>query len=444
MKRRCVGKAAIALMISGLLPLCHAQSLAGGGPVVGGANGLQIYGATASTGYSSLNLHTLSLRDSAGIGGEAYTWASVSLGFSHQNVNHTLRIHYTPSYSGSFQTANLHSFNHNLKFDLTERLKPQWTFYLRGSGDESTLQQFLFKPGSSLQLLTDGNPDQLADTIIGAPAGAPGIKSQLQNTFYGIRVLSFGSEAGITYRSSPRLSISAGGGLSQSQSKQDDQSASVPVLIPRTRLEQGSVTVSYSLSPRTAIGAGASTITTQSGFGNYQSSTFTGNYGRKLGMHWFGSMAGGIGTFHSSKTTGSTPGRSSYVASATLGYQTQSQAWIASYGRTVGDTYGLVSGSTTNFLVTWTWKRPGAAWGVVASGGQQELKGGPVGAFTTWQATAGVTRSVTRQLNLSMEYAYLKDTTTPKGVFDDIHAHMIRLTFFWIPQLRQGMGRGKG
>src|SRR6185436_7700170 len=106
--------------------------------------------------------------------------------------------------------------------------------------------------------------------------------------------------------------------------------------------------------------------------------------------------------------------------SATLGYQTRSQAWIASYGRTVGDTYGLVSGSTTTFLGTWNWKRPGASWGILASGGQQELTGGPIGTFTTWQATAGVTRAVTHQVNLSLEYAYLKDTTSPKGTYDDL------------------------
>ena len=45
-----------------------------------------------------------------------------------------------------------------------------------------------------------------------------------------------------------------------------------------------------------------------------------------------------------------------------------------------------------------------AAWsgvGKTASGGEQQLEGGPVGKFTTYQATAGITKGVTRQMNVS-------------------------------------------
>lgn len=435
MKKCLVAIAAFAFTIFGVLPLCEAQSLVGSGQANVGGDGFHVYGVTGSAGYSSLNLNALSLRDTAGMGGEVYTWAAVALGFAHQKGNHTFHINYTPAYSGTFQAANLHSFNQNINFEVTEHVRPQWTMYLRGSADDSTLQQFLFRPSSSSQLVSDGNADQLASTVIGAPGELPAVTTPLQTTFYGLRVLSFGSETGITYKASPRLSISAGGGFAQSQSRPDDQNAPSRVLLPRTRLEQGSVNVAYSLSPRSAIGANASTISTQSGFGNSQISIFTGNYGRKLGMHWFGNVAGGIGTFHTSKTIGSIPSGTSYVASGTLGYQTQSQAWVASYGRTVGDTYGLVSGSTRTFLGAWNYKRPGMVWGIVTSGGQQELKGGPIGTFTTWHASAGLIRAVSSQVNLSMEYAYIKDTTRPRNQYEDLHAHIVRLTISWIPLL---------
>ncbi len=446
MKKCLIATAVFALTIWGVLPLCEAQSLMGSGQANVGGNGFHVYGVTGSGGYSSLNLHTLSLRDSAGMGGEAFAWAAVSLGYAYHYGNHTFRINYTPAYSGSFQTGNLQSFNQNMNFELTERLKPQWTFYLRGSGDDSTLQQFLFRPGGSSQLAADGTSDQLAATVIGAPGEVPAAKTPLQNTLYGIRLLSFGSETGITYKSSPRLSISAGGGFAQTQSRpndQNDQSGPLLALIPRTRLEQGTVNVAYSLSPRSAIGAAASTISTQSGYGNSQISTFTGTYGRKLGAHWFGNVAGGIGTFHTSKTIGSIPSGTSYVASGSFGYQAESQALVASYGRTVGDTYGLVAGSTTNFLGTWNYRQPGTAWGIVASGGQQELKGGPIGTFTTWHGSAGVTRAVSNQVNLSMEYAYLKDATRPKGPYQDLRAHIVRMTISWIPQLGEGNALAK-
>ena len=114
-----VTRAMAVLMLSGIMPVCEAQSPAENQQAIGAANGLQIDGASGSTGYS-LNLQTLSFADSAKMGGEAYTWASVSFGFAHQNVSHTLRIHYTPAYSGTFQTANLHSLNHNLNFEFTQ------------------------------------------------------------------------------------------------------------------------------------------------------------------------------------------------------------------------------------------------------------------------------------------------------------------------------------
>ncbi len=445
MKKNFVAPVAFAVLIMVVAPMIgHAQTLIGNGQANSGANGLHVYQVTGSTGYSSYGEQAVSLGDGAGVGGQVYTWAAISLGFAHQKGNHTFRINYTPSYSGIVENTKLQSFNQNMSFELRERLKPQWTFYIRGSVDDSSVQQFLFRPGSASQLITDGQPDQLASTVIGAPSEVVAVNSPLQNTIYGRRMLTFGGQTGIRYRYSPRLSISAGGGFSQTQSRDKEQSTITRTVVPRSRVVEGSLDVAYSLDARSAIGVSAATINTDSAFGNAQFSTFTGSYGRKLGMHWFGQVAGGVGTVQTGKTLGSTPTGASRVLGASFGYQDSSQAFVVSYNRTVGDTYGFVAGSTTGFIGTWNYRRPGTAWGLVASGGQQELKGGPVGGFTTWHSTAGLTRVLGRQFNLSVEYAYLRDAIRPKSAFDDFETHIIRLTVSWIPLLGEIGGPTKG
>src|SRR5256885_2019575 len=101
-------------------------------------NGFQVYGAAFSAGYSGLSSSEL-------LKSENYSsvLSSISLGFSHTGPKNNLSVTYVPSFSGTFHTSNLQSFNQAMSLEFTRRLTSKWTWYTAGSADDSTIEQFL-------------------------------------------------------------------------------------------------------------------------------------------------------------------------------------------------------------------------------------------------------------------------------------------------------------
>src|SRR5947208_588953 len=136
-------------------------------------------------------------------------------------------------------------------------------------------------------------------------------------------------------------------------------------------------------------------LKTSSVIGEYQTTSAMGSFARRLGIHWFTVVRSGFG-YYSSVGGKSVPGGVGYLGSSALGYKTRNHTWIATYARSLGDMNGLASASTSFFSGSWNWGRPGLSWRVYAYGGQQRLSGGALGDGTFWQASAGLSRGLSR------------------------------------------------
>jgi hypothetical protein len=439
--KHCPTTAAIAFFMGISVPLhqASAQGFLENRADTLGKNGLHLYNVTGSIGYSSLLSMYRYGNPAGGIDGNYAAAASITLGYSHMGPKSALSFMYVPSYSGIFPISGQNSFNQRLNLEFSTRFGSKWTFYIAGSTDDSTVEQFIFKPSALTQFVNGpATFDQLASAVIGGQADTLALGLPGQLLAYGSRVLSVGANAGITYRPSSRLRLSFTGNAGQYQARDNKRDSHLDQpLIPRSRFEQGNANVSYSLTPRTEAGVQLSTMKTRGMAGQYQTTTASGSIGRKLGAQWFASAQGGIGVFTSLERTGRVlPDGSSYIVNGTLGYKAREQTWAGTYNRMLADQYGLGSASTSSFLGSWSWRRPGLSWSIFASGGKQLLSGGTFGDFGTWQTSAGYSRALGRQASVSMEYSYLTDSVTPVRLYNNVNAHAVRVTMSWIPFLR--------
>ena len=396
-------------------------------------NGFDIYSVSGATGYSSYpGAFSASNSLQSGSQGGYSSLASLSTGFYHSGAKLKFASRYTPSYAGTYYSSSLNSFNQSLSVEMIARLSSKWAYSLSISGDDVTVDQFLFRQNGLSQIVAGpGSIDDFAATIIGG--AAPRLSASPQTLVYGTRILSFGFNSGLSFRPSTRLSVNFTGGATRSISRTPANDLAQPV-IPRSTAEHAGVGVSFSLSPRTEIGVQTEATLTTSPVGDFRSFSYTGTFGRKLGTHWFTSVQAGLSNYQFVDTRVSLPSGASIVASGTMGYKDRGNAWAVTYNRMVGDLYGLASSSSSSVFGSWNWRRPGSKWGMQAFGGQQRLIGGPGGGITIWHGSAGLSRAVSRQASVSLAYGYMSDIVAPVLLIQNGVAHSVRMTVFWIPR----------
>ncbi len=400
----------------------------------GRRNGFDIYGASASFGYSSypgsFNITGIVPNIQGG-----YT-ASANATFSYVAGGPRLRFgaQYTPSYSGAFYNSNLNSFNQNLAFEIASRLSAKWAFSLTGNADDSTIDQFVFKQNGFSEFVTaQGTPDQFAKGIIdGSSASLVGIP---QTLIYGSKLLVFGANAGASYRPTTRLGFVVTSGFNEmaaSHSNQQQRS----FLIGRTTFEHASVGFTYSLSERDEIGAKAEATRTRSQISDFHAYSYLGSYGRRLTEHFYANAQAGISNF---SYVGGGIGHT-YIGTGILGFKNNhGQTWAITANRKSGDLYGLTSSASNSAFGSWHYRRAGGKFGYQAFGGAERLSGGSLGGLTVAQAGGGVSRSIRRLTATSISYAFLGASKTKLLNYVGGSTHAVRLSVYWVPrQLEPG------
>ena len=396
-------------------------------------NGFHIYSATASSGYSSL-LNAFDFSGSSRtLGSDVAAWGSLSTGFTRMGPRGQLAISYVPTYSGRFRYGGLHSLNQNLVINAATLATPKLTLFGAAQADYSTAEQFVFQQGPLTRFVTQQPGLDQMTAAAGAAASAD--LPALQAALYGARLLTVSASGGLSYRRSTRLTFTAMGTAADTRARADE-SRPASVLIPRSRMEQGSFTVSYSLSTKTQVSTEARTTFVRSSFSEYQTSVGTVSIARKFGRRWFFNGGGGVGIFNSLGASVNVPGGSTYVALASVGFRALQHTFIGSFERNIGDVQGLASESTSAYLGSWSWRQRGLGWSAFGFGGHQTLRGSRIGDIQGWQGSMGLTRSIGRQTQIGCTYAYMTNSL-PIGTISSLNGHSIRASITWIPFLRE-------
>jgi len=400
---------------------CRAQFWGIINPLAESGQGFRLYSLQGSAsyysnglppGYYSQSVQTLGY--DIGYGGSA------EAGYSHAGTQSAFSAAYSVSYSGRTQYTQFDSWNHAFALAGRRKLGRRVTASLEANADLFTSTALLFAPTSTSSLaaapatfdelaaaILAGNVtnSQLASSLTAASLPAPA--AQLQ--FYGYRSLTTAALADISYAHSPRLSISlnTAAGRNQHISTSADHTATgvPPYFIPVSTWVKSSLSVSYSLSPRTQISVTASGARAVSYLADTYSAQGSGSIGRIMGRHWFlGASAGSGYNFAVKGTPGSPTG---YSASGSLGYKTLTNTFVGLYSHTLGNNYGFGGYSTDSAGGAWHWAHPGSSWSVSASGGWQHAKSVLFHSIDSYNASAALSRQLGAQTSASLQYGYI-------------------------------------
>jgi hypothetical protein len=344
--------------------------------------------------------------------------------------------------------SNLNAYNQSLSLSVNRMLTPKWTFTLTAAGQDNSLAQYLFQP-SPASVLTQipttfddlaaavavgqFSNSQVASMLTGAPVlQLPG-RSLLAST----RILSYSAQASLEYALSSRLRLHFATFAAAGQNRlagQQENTAPANYVMPRSLGANAGIGTTYSLSPRTDVGADLQAGRTDNHFQSAYVTSATAFFGRKMGMHWFLRMQAG-GSY--SDITVQTIGRAKaaqIVGGGSLGFQTHSHILVASYNRTAADSFGFAVGTITSTSGAWSWRRSGSRWGLSASFAQQQTRNAGFASLSGWQASGGVTSALNPHMTLSAQYVYLHDSGDYAGVFNTFNVQSVRLTLGWAPQ----------
>jgi hypothetical protein len=399
--------------------------------------GVRLYGVTLYSGYywtgSSATFEipiSNGILGPAGItGANAVAGAAATFGGSGSSEKGSYSWRYSLSYFSSFYSANRlenQGFaNHRLSMNWGRRLSAKWTLQTSANGMIANMAQLFMgsdAAGSIAAHPTDFDQlaagalsgrftdPQLAALLNGAPIqGAPE-----RGFLYGDRILTAGASVGLSWAKSERTSLSVrlAGARSQNlrrtglfHSKPETPGSS---LLPQTSNATATVDWSYSVSPRTVIGADASVARTfsrlQQGYA-YRASL---SLGRVMSRRWFAEVRGGAGKLAYTRQLYRAPRSLQHLFGGNLGFKTMAHTFLVSYDRALGDAYGLSSRATNAATGAWYWRQPGSSWSVSAGGGYQELSNPAFGDSGSWRVYGGVARSLGPHVFLNAQYIYME------------------------------------
>jgi hypothetical protein len=413
--------------------------------------GVSLYSGYSTSAYPQAGINLSSAPGVGNLGGDTSYGATASLGWQRHGEKTNVSVLYSGTYQGMAHYSNLNAYNQSFSLSASRMLTPKWTFSLTASGQDNSVAQYLFQP-SSVSVLTQvpATFDDLAAAaavgqfsntqVASALTGAPVMQLPGRSLLAGNRILSYAAQAGLDYALSTRWHLHFATLTAAGQNRvggQPENAAPANYVFPRSFGANAGIGTSYSLSPRTEVGAEVQSSRTVNRYQSAYVNSATASLGRKMGMHWFLRMQGGYTYSLVTQQTIGLPKTSQIVGGGTLGFQTHAHTLVASYNRTATDTFGLAVGTITMMSGGWNWRRTGSKWGISASFGEQQTRNAGFTSLSGWQATGGVTANLNPHMTMSAQYVYLQDAGDYAGVFNNYSVQSVRFSLGWAPQAVQ-------
>lgn len=411
--------------------------------------GLSVFGGYSTSAYPQAGVNLSAPAPGLGnLGGDATYGATASVGWQRNRAKTNVSVLYSGTYDGMIRYSNLNAYNQSLSISAARVLTPKLTFSLTASGTDNSLAQYLFQP-SAVTVLTQipASFDDLAaavaigqfsnSQVASMLTGAPVMQLPGRSTLAGNRILSYSAHAGLTYALSSRLSLHFAGFAAAGQNRlgaQQESATPANYVQPRSLGANAGVGFSYSLSPRTDVGASVEGTRTVNHYQSAYITSVTGSIGRKMGMRWFLGAEGGASYSDVTQQSIGTPKTRQMIGGGSVGFRTLTQTLVASYNRSANDTFGFAIGTVSSASGAWNWRRIGSKWSLSASFAQQQTRNAGFTSLSGWQASGGINTSLNSHSTLSVQYVYFHDVGDYAGVYNNFSAQSVRLSLGWAPQ----------
>jgi hypothetical protein len=407
--------------------------------------GFRLYSVSTFSGYSTVPMTAFGPVLSE-LGGDGEAGGSAAFGWRRSNPRSSMSLLYSPNYFRRLRYSEWSSFNQRGSFGVTRQPNTRLQYGVQTGAAVMNLAQFMFEPGSLAPLvqvprtfdelvtainnglLTDA---QLASILTGQALAA----SPAQTVLFGNRVFSATGQTSISYSATPRFTWTASASASRMEGLPGSEDERRSVLLRRAMLGSVGAGASYARSPRTQIGFRLGSARAWNPVQQTSSYTAAANWSRIVTKHLFLGADGGIGRSHIPRAGGESRWNQSWIGSGRAGAKLQSHTFVASFGRTLVDQFGLGATSTMAASGHWMLSMPGRRWNLQVSGSQQRMDVYSGRGVTGWNVMSGFTYQTSQQSSMSLMYAYMQ-SRRGMGSLADISRHAVRLTFSWEPQWR--------
>jgi len=459
---RCLGTIAVSVLLAlSAGPVARAQGLAQTLATAGdeGPDGLHLYSISVYSEYTSTVIPfgaSTSFNSTLPVGlsnlGPNYLGGILAkVGYRKTGARTNFYVTYVPSYDASFRYSSLNSMNHFLTFGLIHDFGPKWTVTLSGAGLTARYDQFFFDPTIFDSLVAvPATFDELSQAILSGKytsgqlasilTGAPLIESPATTLLYGPRILDASLRTDFSYEQSGRLHYHFGFGATRMQGlnsgKLENSSVS---LLPQTTSPYVSTGLTYALSPFTDVEVDLMANRTFSRFEDAYISNGTIGLNRALGRSWIVGVKGGGGVVNPVRSTFTPLRGPHYLAGGSVTYKTLSNAFMASYDRTITDFYGLGALNASIASGAWTGHIPGRSWSVNAGARYESIAN--IGGYNlnAWLGDAGINRRFGLHSTVQLAYIYGRMSGVITGLPEKRSLQGVRLVITWSPFLPLGM-----
>lgn len=354
---------------------------------------------------------------------------------------------YGGAYTRLAKYSGLDAYSQSLSLSVVKSLGPKWTFTLSAAGSDSTLAQYLFEP-SPLGVIVQvpSTFDDLAAAFAAGQFGNVQVAALLTGTpipqtagrtlFLGNKVLTYTAQAGLSYAASSRLQFHVAGFAAAGQNRYGGQDGVPPsnYVMPRSIGGNAGAGFSYSLSPRTEVGGDVGAYRSLNHFQSLYGTSANAHLGRKMGLHWFLNMNGGVSYSSVLQQLEGTPRTFQVIGGGSLGFQTGGHTFVGTYMRAANDAFGFAAGSVTSMSGAWNWRHPGSRWSVFTSYGEQQTRDTGFESLSGWSASGGISTGLSSHTSLTAQYVYMDSAGNFLGNASHYVVQSVRVSVGWTPQ----------
>lgn len=360
----------------------------------------------------------------------------------------TFFLSYTPSYLADWRYTSLDALNHSFTLNVSRKITPLLTLGFSAAADLSSYAESLFLPTAASNIAAA--PADFQNLAAGLLSGnfannpllgvlltnAPLVQSPANSLVYGEKVLTASAKTSLSYAISPLLSIdiTASGTRTQNISASQPGGGANAYLVPTAMSESAGLTLSYSASPVTQIGASLTESHSSSALFDGYTSIAQATFGRTIGQAWILQAHGGFSVTDSlGRVRAPAQVTPAPTGGGSLAYKAGAHTLLGSFDRATAETYGLGASTTSAANATWHWRPPSNAWWLEAGISWQQFSGGALSTISGWRSSFSWNRMAGTHTVLQTQYVYANYSSGPPASRYRSSQNAVRVTVTWMP-----------
>lgn len=389
--------------------------------------GLRINSLSANVGGYFLHPRARVANDPSGrtLGALATGGASADVGWRSPSERAPASLDYHVAYNAYAQASELNGFDHALSFLAETDNSRRFVFTVSAAGFSTLVSSLMFQPSR-----TPG------DSLGGVAAGDAGLPEPVDLnsalSLFGYSLRSATIRSGFRFSQTRRVQWHGGvlvGRLVPGRARDAELGTGAPYPAMTYGASEGGVT--YSLSPRTAIGSTLSYDRIYSQTERYQVGQARITVTRQIGLRSFASLTGGYGLLYSLRPPSSH--RRSYTVAGSFGTAARGHTLTLEAYRMIADRYGLGAENTHGAEITWGWQERSGSWALGGGVGYTRLSGGALQRIDMVSSGFSVTRRLTQRTFCIAEVAYAMRSGGDAMGFIDLGRRAVRMSLVWRP-----------